>query len=72
MYHVLVLPSEDDEKKFEDIEEYDHAFWTAKTIEADYEVFTFETVEEQNAFVLGYKKGCGYLGSGLYFKKQIN
>jgi hypothetical protein len=70
MNSIIIIPSSDDEGKFEDVQDYNHAVWTAKTLEVTYKIFSFDTVEELNAFIIGYTEGVGFLGNGLYFKKQ--
>jgi len=66
-YRILIVPSSDDEKLFEDCDSIEKAQKIAKKTGATIQLFEFDSEEEKDAFVKGYEAGIGYLGKGLYF-----
>lgn len=64
---VLIVPDSSQEGSFEDIEDFNEALKTEDTYTP---VFQFSTRPERDAFLLGYKSGIGYMGTGLYYIKN--
>ena len=70
-YEVLTIPSSDDERKFENIDDFDVAVHKAKSHKnIDFYLHSFSSKEELNAYILGYTQGVGYMGNGTYFTKE--
>lgn len=71
-HNVLLIPSLDDERKFENIEEYKKAYKFAKNNKGiTYIHRSFNSSEEGNAYIEGYLAGIGFLGEGIFYKNYI-
>ena len=68
-YKVLIIPSSDDEPKFEECGNFREAVQMMRKNKSIYsaEVLTFKSTRERAAFLRGYQAGCGYMGDGLYY-----
>lgn len=71
-YKVLLVPSTEDEKEYENLETFDEALELSEIREGDSSsVFTFESEKEREAFLQGVAAMEGYCGNGLAFTKNI-
>ena len=70
-FKLIIVPSSDDEKLFENVSEYDAAL---KIIEGDEGIMSkelsFDSENEREIFLQGYYAGIGFLGEGLAWKKD--
>mgnify|MGYP003153832378 CR=1 FL=1 len=69
MYKILIVPSSDDERSFEDVASYEEALNLKNKLcnGSGKHEFVFDSKEEREIFIKGYEAGVGYLGDGLYY-----
>lgn len=67
-FRVVVSPSSDDERDFEHISTFPEAIVFASLNDNSATYYSFDNRGEADAFIFGYTVGCGFLGSGSYFK----
>lgn len=64
---VLIVPSSDDEKSYENCQTIGEAIKIHEKRKDSSSIHEFETEAESDAFLQGYKAGVGSLGNGTYF-----
>ena len=67
LYSVLIVPSSDEERYFEDAKDFHDA--VAIAIEKDcpsFSVHSFKTDDERKSFIRGYNSAIGYNGDGYF------
>lgn len=66
-YNVLIVPSSDDERNYENCATYTEAL-EIHELKGDCSVkYSFNTEIERDAFIKGYHSAIGYLGNGIFF-----
>ena len=72
LYKILTIPSSDDERTFEECDDYKEAVKLNEDEDCSGEEYIFPTKELRDAFIEGYLSGIGYLGEGVYFTTNQN
>lgn len=70
-YKLLLIPSSEDETFYENLETYEEALALSETRQHDTSnIYTFDSLEERNAFIEGVEAMVGYRGEGLLFTTE--
>lgn len=69
-YKLLLVPSSDDEREYENLTTFEEAFAQHLEREDSVMTYTFKSEEERNAFLEGVAAMEGYLGKGLAFTTE--
>jgi len=69
-FKVIIVPSSDDEHKFENATTFAQARKVMKDKEILASMYRFDTLKERDAFIAGYESAIGYLGNGLFYTSK--
>lgn len=69
-YKLLLVPSSEDERLYEDFKTFEEAFLFHLDREDTVQTFTFDTEKERSAFLEGVAAMEGYQGTGLSFTTE--
>lgn len=70
-FKILVVPSSDDERAYENIKRFGDAVRTHARRKDNAKIFTFASGAEREAFVKGVEAMAGYMGEGILFKNEV-
>lgn len=65
-YKVIIVPSSDEEHLFDEVVKFSDAVKVVSKTQCA-TIHEFNTKQERDSFVDGYKSAIGFLGNGLYY-----